>query len=51
VKLAVFIENEYIATTETKAKCKILKNKVWIKCWWNATEMYCRYETQNTFKI
>jgi len=36
VKFAVFIENEYITTTEAKAKCKMLKNKIWIKRWWNA---------------
>jgi len=34
VKFAFFIENEYIATTESKAKCKILKNKIWIQRWW-----------------
>jgi len=28
VKFAFFIENEYIATTERKAKCKILKKKL-----------------------
>ena len=28
VKSAFFLENQYIATTETKAKCKILKKKL-----------------------
>jgi len=39
VKFPFFIENEYIATTETKAKRKILNSKIWIKRWWNDIQM------------